>query len=273
MLLSTTDLAEAWNACGTRGGGGTAFDLGAAVYLYATDKGMPGSRLKTPVIPLKQTPVKRRLPVARIKYNGAWDIEPYGWTRLRHYLLNETGTSLLVTSGVPLDDRGLSQYRVAYITGTDAFELSSEEIKGLRRFLLGGGTLLADAAGGSRAFTKSLEDHVRQVLREEPRAVPDDTFLLTGAGIPDAVSLAGTSYRRSAHRYAAGRRYPMLRAFSSGRRYAVVYTPLDLSVGLLGTQVYGVVGYDPDSVLPIMRNLLLYGGLSSADKAALQRPD
>lgn len=271
MLLSTADLADSWNRYAVRGRREKDFQLAANVYQYATDKTRVRSRLETPYIPLHEVPIRRTIRVARIRYAGPWDLEPYGWSRLRNYMNNETGTNLLVTSGIALDSGALADFRVAYITGNKAFKLSEPERKGLRHFLTTGGTLLADGAGGARAFIKSLEQELRDVLHEEPRVVPPDSFLLTGAGLPDAVDLAGTQYRRAAHGAGSGRGYPRLRTFGSRRRFSVIYSPLDLTAGLVGTPIYNVAGYAPDSVLRIARNLLLYAELSSAGKARLHR--
>lgn len=271
MLLCTHDVADAWSRYGARSRGSADFDVGAAVYLYATDKTTFTSRLEAADIVDRGVPVERTVELVRIKYNGPWDVEPYGWTRLRRYLRNETGTNLLVTAGVTFDAEGLGQFRVAHITGTDAFELSPAEVRGLRAFLLGGGTLLADAAAGSPAFTRSLEGYVQEALREPPRVVAPESFLITGEGLAGAADLRGTSYRRAARRASGGREIPLLRTVSVGRRYAVISTPLDVSIGLLGTPAYNVEGYAPESALRIMRNLLLYAGLPSAEKAALQR--
>ncbi|MCK4340237.1 MAG: DUF4159 domain-containing protein [Phycisphaerae bacterium] len=271
MLFSTRDLAEAWNKYAVRGKGELDFQIGSNVYLYATDKTTIRSRLQTPYIALRETEIERTINLARVKYDGKWDVEPYGWTRLARYMHNETATRLLVTSGVTFDSAAIKDFRAAYITGTESFEFTTDEMKGLRRFLNGGGTLLADAAGGSREFIKALDEQLREILRDEPRVLPPDSFLLTGVGVEDAVDLAGTSYRRAAHSEGAGRKYPRLKTFGSRRRFSVIYTPLDLSASLLGTQVFSLAGYEPESTLRILRNLLLYAELSSAEKAALHR--
>jgi hypothetical protein len=271
MLLSTRDLAQAWNRYMPRGRLELDFQLALNVYLLATDKMTIRSRLQTPNIPLKKTEIARTLRVARIKYDGKWDVEPYGWTRLATYMNNEAATRLLVTSGITFDSPELKEFNVAHITGAASFELRPEEVRGLREFLSAGGTLVADAAGGARDFTRALEEQVSQATYSEPRALPPEAFVLTGAGIPGAVDLAGVSYRRAARSAARGQEYPRLMTFQTERRYMVIYSPLDLSAGLLGTPVYNVQGYDPDSALRIMRNLLLYAGLPSADKARLER--
>jgi hypothetical protein len=269
MLLCAKDISEAWNRFAARGSSEQSFQLACNIYLYATDKSSIRSRLQTPTIALEPVEIARTLKVARIKHGGRWDIESYGWTRLAAYLNNATRSRLEVTSGITLDSDELLEYPVAYITGTDAFTLTPEEASGLRRFLSRGGTLLADAALGSAEFTSSLEKQLKEVLRDEPKFLPADSFLNSGAGIPGATNLNGVGYRRKARGEAGLQKTPRLKVFDSKRRISVVYSPLDLTVGLLGTQVWDLRGYDPESTLEIMRNMILYANLSTAQKAKL----
>ncbi|MFH1746603.1 MAG: DUF4159 domain-containing protein [Planctomycetota bacterium] len=267
MLICTDDIAEAWN----RGRGRREhLKLGCNIYNYATDKTTLRSRLQTANIPLRQVDTVRKIKVALIKYDGPWNVEPYGWTRLKNYMNNEAKTRLLVTSGLAFDSPDLDNFKIAYITGTEAFQLSDAEKQGLRNFLRGGGTLLADAAGGRREFTEALEAHLTEALRAEPARLEKDSFLFTGNDITDAVNLAGVAYARTARGSTRGE-YPPLRAYRSGRRLAVIYSPLDLSAGLLGTHVFDRRGYEGDSPLRIMRNLLLYADLPTREKARLAR--
>jgi len=64
---------------------------------------------------------------------------------------------------------------------------------------------------------------------------------------------------------------PPLSACPVGRRYVVLCSPLDITVGLVGARAYGCVGYGGDSALRVMRNLLLYADLSTPEKARLMR--
>lgn len=270
MLLCTSDVASAWNEYRSEQRAAD-FQLGANVFLYATDKGTQHSRLDSPLIRTQKVEIAQTIRVARLQYNGPWDIEPYGWTRLRAFMNNSAATRLLVTSGVPLTSLDFKDFKIAHITGTKAFELSEAELAGLRAFLTSGGTLIADGAGGSRAFIESLEKHVTRALNVEPKPLDKESFLITGEGIPRAGTLTGIQYRRAA-RVASAADWPRLRVFDLGRRLAVIESPLDLSAGLLGTPLYNCNGYSPDSALRIMRNLLLYANLSTAEKAELSKP-
>lgn len=265
MLLSTQDICTAWNQY-LVDKYEPHFQLGCNIYLYATDKTSFTSRMQTADIPRRELEPKRTLRVARLKHSGHWDVEPFGWTRLTNYLNNETQTRLLVTSGVGLDSPELADFKVAYITGVSGFTLSPAEAAGLRKFLTDGGTLLADAAGGSAEFLAAFESQVGAVLKGQPRRLEESAPLITGEGIPLALPLKDVDYRRAARPEVGDQKYPTLKVFELGRRAAVIYSPLDLSCGLLGTPVYNCRGFESDSALRIVRNMLLYAGLSSDEK-------
>jgi hypothetical protein len=270
MLLSPQDISEAWHRYQPRSREAH-FSLGVNIYLYATDKTTGGSRLRTPYIPVQPADITREIRVARVRYAGRWDPEPYGWRRLANYMNNETGTRLVIAEqGVTLDQLQPDEYRVAHITGAEAFELTDAEREGLRRFLTGGGMLIADATGGATAFDEALSRHLTEALRGTAESLGERSPLITGA-MPDGVSLRGVTYRRTARRESQGRDYPRLMVHRLGARLAVVQSPLDLSAGLLGTDVYNCAGYDSASTLRIMRNMLLYAHLSPAEKARLER--
>lgn len=270
MLVCTRDICSAWNQ-NLVAQYEKHFRLGCNVYLYATDKSSFRSRLETPEIPLRPVEPSRSLRVARIRHSGHWDVEPFGWVRFARYMSNEASVRLLVTSGVSLDHAELDRFPVAYITGDGPLKLSESELSGLRRFLTGGGTLLADPAGGSREFLAAFESQITDLLKTAPQTLSSAAPLITGEGIPGAVSLQNVGYRRAARGEAAGEKHARLKVFTIGRRAAVIYSTLDISTGLLGTPVYNCRGYDADSSLRILRNQLLYAALSTDEKSRVER--
>ena len=62
-----------------------------------------------------------------------------------------------------------------------------------------------------------------------------------------------------------------IKAIKSRNRFSVLLVPMDVSAGLLGTHVYDCRGYDAESSLRVVRNLLLYAGLRPSEKAAAAR--
>lgn len=269
MLLAEQPIAAPWHYFQPRRFDNE-FGLGVNIFLYATDKTSRRSRLAGSIIEARPGLTARAVRIARIQHDGLWNPEPYGWERFTRFMRSNARTRLDVAAeGLRLDDPALLEYPVAHLTGTDDFSLSDAERSGLRRFLTRGGTLIADATGGNEAFTAALERELQTILRTDPIRLDEEDPIVTGRGIPQARSLADISYRRAARRRAAGSSAAQLRGFELGPRYAVLYTPLDITTGLLGTRVYENIGYDGDSALEILRNLVLYAQLSTVQKAQL----
>ncbi len=270
MLMSADDVCAAWNQNQVKRWS-PHFQLGVNVYLYATDKTPLRTRFETPTIATEESEPTRTISIARVRYDGNWDIEPYGWTRFVRYMNNRIQTRLLVSSGIRFDSPAIEDYRIAHMTGTRGFELSEAELSGLRRFLTGGGTLLADPANGSPEFLASFERAVQTALRVEPVTVPDDSPLFTGDGVTDAVRISQFGYRRTARRL-GGEGAARLKAFALGKRLAVIYCPVDISVSLLGSQVYECSGLDAETSLRALRNMVLYANLTTAEKSRAAEP-
>lgn len=268
MLLAEQDVSRAWHDRGLRNADRFQ-QFGCNVYIYATDKTLLYNRLETNVIPLEPVETTTAIRLARLKYDGPWDVEPYGWTRMRYTFNNELKAALNVTHGVALDAKELKPYKIAHLCGTKTLKLSSDERAALRRFLSDGGTLLCDAVGASPEFLASFEELMKDLLKSEPLIVPPGSALITGKGITGAVDISQAAYRRAARNQASVRKGPFLKAFVMGRRYAVLYSPLDLSTSLLGTQVFDLQGYEPTTALRVLRNMVLYANLSTGEKVTI----
>ncbi len=266
MMIAERDIAESWHRYRPRSRADD-FELGVNLFLYATDITPQGNRLNRVALDDSATPIRGRTSIVRIRHDGDWDPEPAGWRRFAAHLRNQTGIVAEVINGVRLDAAELQEHDVAHITGDGELTLSEDEREGLRRFLTRGGTLLADAAGGSQAFTESLSSEVSEILRTSPVPIPEGSGLITGEGLRGGVDVRPVGYRRAARRVSLGRPYPRLLGFRLATRYPVILSPLDLSVGLIGAPVFGNVGYDDQTTLDLARNLVLYAQLPLADKA------
>ena len=58
---------------------------------------------------------------------------------------------------------------------------------------------------------------------------------------------------------------------SGKRRFGILFVPMDISAGLLGTQIYDCRGYDADSSLRIAQTLLLYANMDRGAKSRLAK--
>jgi hypothetical protein len=248
--------------------GGPTHDLLANLYVYATDGGRlrPRGQAVWPAPPPAKAMPRATVPLARLKYAGNWDPEPLGWEKLAR--LTEQRHNVLLRPGqVDIADLDAGRWPTAHITGTGAFTLDEAQTPAMRRFFEAGGTLLADAAGGSEAFTESLRKQVAPLVSQGKEGLMSRQYPLYAGG---PFEIAKVRYReRYATRLADDEKtLPRLRVvMQDGRRPAVIFSPEDLSAGLVGYLLYGLAGYDADSAERLMTNMLFFAaGLQKADK-------
>jgi len=252
-IHAPAELSAAWQGNDTAAGADS-FRLAANVYLYATGKDIPPRRGRS-LWPRREGPQPgRRVTVARIKHEGNWDPEPLAWKRFAILMGNAQGLGVDFRA---VEAAGLdaAQCPLAVLSGTDRLELTDGQVGALRDYLTAGGTLLLEAAGGSRAFAAAAEGQLRRLLPEAPYGIVSDTHPLYRSAGP---AIERVDYRRGTRTPAGQAHAPRLRGATLNGRLAVLFSPDDLTAGLLGCPCWAVSGYEPDSAFALMRNILLY---------------
>jgi hypothetical protein len=140
------------------------------------------------------------------------------------------------------------------MTGTTTFALSETQRLNVKAYLAAGGTLLADAAGSGRAFTDAFRREVLSPLGDT-KLLPLRSPLLTGG--PIRMDRFGyrkaTSTRMSKDQKIASR----LEAVYLKNRPVVIFSPDDITAGLVGYPLQGLQGLAPETARSLMVNLLL----------------
>src|SRR6185436_10030207 len=211
----------------------------------------------------KNSPSKT-IKIARVQYSGNWDPEPGGWRRLNAQLQNERQIGLDVQTA-KLGEKKLFGYKIAHLTGTGRFVLNTLARDEIKKFVEGGGTLVIDAAGGNGEFATAAETELVAIF-------PKNTLKLLPISHPlysSGNKIEEVEYRPFARRGLGNIHMPRLRGMEINSRLAVIFSGEDLSVGLVGQPVDGIVGYMPQRVTmseskarmgasEIMTNILLY---------------
>ncbi len=253
-IHSPQDLGAAWE--GRRLGQKDAWTIGANVYYYATGKGLAWKRPGAETTVESAAKAVRKIEVARVEYAGNWDPEPEAWVRMTE-AARGFRTELTVTTR-KIAELDAQQTPVADLTGTAEFTLSKEDVAALRAYLDGGGMLLADAAGGSEAFGKALRELAAELYPDTALTpLPLNHAIYNGA-LPDTVRADRAEYTR----YTVSLRGPsdvprLLGVVDDKGRAVIVFSPDDLTHALLGTNTWGIVGYDGETARRLVRNILL----------------
>jgi hypothetical protein len=252
LLIPQADPAKAWQL-GQVGGREENWQLGANIVLYAVDKRGLRARGETHLVKrdAKKKPDKT-IDLVRLEYPGNWDPEPGGWRRMADVMHN--GGVELKVKAAKAD--GVGDARVVHLTGTKPITLDPAAQVALKKVIDGGGTIVIDAAGGSAEFATSVEKLIPLLAKEPLKPIPPDHALFIAGG----GKLENVKFRDYAQRVVGSAKDPKLQGVERNGRWVIVYSREDLSAGLVGQAVDGIVGYDPATATAIMTRILHYAG-------------
>ncbi|KKM66837.1 hypothetical protein LCGC14_1477230, partial [marine sediment metagenome] len=121
--------------------------------------------------------------------------------------------------------------KLAHLTGVDAVELTAEQWAAIHVWLLTGGTLIVDQAGGPRGdLEKSFDSAFRQAIE---RRYGPTALKKVSAGNELLTGLDKVGYRHFLGRRRASMP-PRLESVKIGGRDAIIYSRYDMTCGLLG---------------------------------------
>jgi hypothetical protein len=258
ILFPTADPARFWQT-GAIAGHEPAYEFLANLFLYATER----RELRTRAEPWIVTPHSNFTPpkslrLARLQHEGNWNPEPAGWPRLAAILHNENQVELTIET-IKLGDgkliaAGQEGFPLAHLTATGKFKLTDAQRAEIKAYIASGGTLLVDAAGGDAEAATSLEAELTSLISNKltPLALDDPLYKNLGAPAADI------AYRPFAMKRTLGQiKGPRLRAAVINNRPAILFSPEDLSTGLVGQPIDGIFGYTPASAAAICRAVVL----------------
>ncbi len=203
--------------------------------------------------PFPATGTKKTVKVARVKYAGNYDPEPLALVALKRKIARDEKVNLDLQT-VPVEKLAGSGAAVALMTGTDGVSLSPAGKKALKAFVASGGTLVVDAAGGSKKFYAAMHGALRGIfgaaaLKPLGGACP----VYTRGKNP----IKKVRYRPAARKRVTSNAVRLEGVTVKGRNAAVILSREDLTAGLLGFESGVVDGYSPDSAYNIVRNIIM----------------
>ncbi len=230
------------------------FRLLSNICMVATEQGRLRPRGTSAFPPDRKVNPIATIRVARLKYGGNFDPEPLAWRRLAILMSNRHRIRLEVSDPMEIASLDTTKWPIAAMTGTDAFSLSQKESGSLKKYLSSGGTLVIDAAGGSRAFGESVRKQIFPLVKEGLRGPVAQHVIFSG---PEPMKKV--VYRPSyAIVLGRGRNKPRLEGVLDGKRLAIIFSPDDITGGLVGGPCYRLRGYSAKTAVAIMTNLLCH---------------
>ncbi len=254
-VMSPGDIGSVWQrrAFSNR----VCWELPINLYLYCTGKGYLGTRLSTLAVPAASEPASYHLHMGLLKYAGNWNPEPGAWRRFIKLAATDFQTNLTIS---PVQSSALhaGRVRLIHLTVTDKVLFTPAQIAAIRKYLNSGGMLFADSAGGHSAFTDSFDLLAQKLYPHTPMVSLNAHASIYTGNLPGGVKINSVVYRKYYSLRHGFKSKPQLLGIRKNHRWVVIFSPLDISSGLLGTKTWGISGYASKSAVALVRNIVLY---------------
>ena len=165
---------------------------------------------------------------------------------------------------IGIGDANLFRYPLLFMHGRRDFRFTPAERTRLAQYLERGGTLMGDAICASKPFATALRRELAETLPNHSieRIPPDDPIFTTAYGgfdirqvmLRDPESTAGARPLATRTRQVE----PLLEGIRLGDRWAVIFSPYDISCALEEHEAFGCRGYTRQDAARIGLNVLLY---------------
>ena len=205
--------------------------------------------------------------VAKLRHGGGCDDAPGALVNLMRAAA-QGETKLRVSSAeelIGIGDSALFDYHLVFMHGRHDFRLTPQERDQLRLYLSERqGTLLADSICASKAFTTALRRELAAALPEGrlEQIPPDDPIFTDAYGGYDIrrVELRDPQPQTDDRPLAARvrRTEPQLEGIRVDGRWAVIFSPFDISCALEKHEAVECRGYSREDAARIGLNVLLY---------------
>jgi hypothetical protein len=245
-----------------------ALAIGTNILAYATNREL---KRKDELFTIDRGPDAPRdqfergqIAIGKLRHAGMCDAAPAALANILRAAGRELGIRVDDTpSQIDPADPRLFDYHLVFMHGRQGFTFNAPGRERLRQFLERGGMLLADSICASTAFTAAFRAELAALLPDRKlEEIPADDPLFS------AEEYGGFDVREVTLREPAGgdgplasrkrRIAPKLEGIRMGDRWAVIFSPYDLSCALEKQNSLECTGYDRDDAEKIALNILLY---------------
>lgn len=242
--------------------------IGANVLAYATNRELK-YKFEHFVATTATAPVDQfdrgKLYVAKLTHPGGCNAAPGALPNLLHVAAEKLQLRVdTEPRELSMADPKLFHYHLAFMHGRNSFRLTPQERKQLRTFLERGGMLFADGICSSREFAESFTREINELIPAArlERIPPSDPLFSNRYGGDDLSSVERREPQRASadgplkSQVRSGE--PYLEGLKLGERYAVIFSPYDVSCALENHESLECEGYTRRDAARIGLNVLLY---------------
>lgn len=244
--------------------------VGANVLAYATNrepKGKEASFIAT-IDPAEMLAAGSRgtIQIAKLQHGGGCNDAPGALVNLLRTAAQGDLKLQVSTNEYPItaDDPNLPRYFMAFMHGRHDFRFTPNEQESLRKYLTNGGTLLADSICASKEFAAAFEREIQAIVpgAKLTRIPITDPIFTPAAGGFDIRSVKRREpVNRKANEALETRTRdvePELLGLEIDGRWAVIFSPYDISCALEQHEAMQCRGYTREDAARIALNVLMY---------------
>jgi hypothetical protein len=247
-----------------------ALAIGVNVLTYATNR-EPKGKEQSFAMPIEEDDIDSRtsrgvIEVAKLRHGGGCNDAPGALVNLLR-TASQGEAKLRVRTApemINISSENLFRYHLVFMHGRHEFSLTPAEREKLRQYVERGGTVLADSICASKAFTAAFRRELAAALpgKSLQRIPPDDPIFTESYGGFDVrqVSLRDPEAVGDNQPVAARIRQvePQLEGIQIDGRWAVIFSPFDISCALESHEAIGCRGYSQEDAARLGLNVLLY---------------
>ncbi len=244
--------------------------IGMNILAYATNRDPKGKETAfVDAINLEELNVASSrgiIQIAKLQHGGGCNDAPGALVNLLRSAAQGDLKLRVSTTEFPIraDDKSLSRFHLAFMHGRHDFRFTENERKSLRSYLENGGTLFADSICASKEFALAFRRELQAVLPDSSleRIPANDLLFSTAAGGFDLKKVD----RRDPVEQGANQPMqtrvrkvePELEGISIEGRWAVIFSPYDISCALEQHESLECRGYTRKDAARLGLNVLMY---------------
>ena len=244
--------------------------VGLNVLAYATNREPKGKEAafvgSNDLVELNSAGSRGTLQIAKLLHGGGCNDAPGALVNLLRAAAQGDLQLRISTHEYPVraDDKGLPRFHLAFMHGRHDFRFTAQEREALHRYLKNGGTLFADAICASKNFTTAFRREMQAALPETSlQRIPHTAVLFSKAA--GGFDIGQVSRRDPVEqqddqplRTRVRKVEPELEGIQIDGRWAVIFSPFDISCALEQHESLECRGYTREDAARIGLNVLMY---------------